>query len=60
MTQGYSGKYNFTCFTHALSRKYNADILVNGVGGELGNLTDLGNVMGILHSADAHNVIHFV
>ena len=33
ITQGYSGKYNFTCFTHALSRKYNADILVNGVGG---------------------------
>ena len=33
ITQGYNGKYNFTSFTHALSRKYNADILVNGVGG---------------------------
>ena len=33
ITQGYSGKYNFTSFTHALSRRYNADILVNGVGG---------------------------
>ncbi len=33
ITQGYSGKYNFTSFTHAISRKYNADILVSGVGG---------------------------
>ena len=33
ITQGYNGEYNFVTFTHSLSRRYNADILVNGVGG---------------------------
>ncbi len=33
ITQGYSANYNFTTFPHAISRKYNADIMISGVGG---------------------------
>ena len=33
ITQGYNGQHSFMTFTHSISRRYDADILVNGVGG---------------------------